>query len=55
MVQVSRIQGHEIYIVLYARLDNSDYQFYWGGLYGLYTNMPPPWLISIQVVGTLNI
>ena len=28
MIQVSCIQGHEIRIVLYARLDGGDYQFY---------------------------
>ena len=28
MVQVSHIQGHEIRVVLYARLDGGDYQFY---------------------------
>ena len=28
IVQVSRIQGHEIHIVLYARLDNGNYRFY---------------------------
>jgi hypothetical protein len=25
---MSRIQGHEIYIVLYALLDGDDYRFY---------------------------
>jgi hypothetical protein len=28
MARVSHIQGHEIRIVLYARLDNSDLFFY---------------------------
>ena len=28
MVQLSRIQGHEIRIVLYARLDGGDCRFY---------------------------
>ena len=28
MIQVSHIQGHEIRLVLYARLDGGDYRFY---------------------------
>ena len=28
MVQVSRIQGHEIHVVSYARLDGGDYLLY---------------------------
>ena len=42
MVQVSRIQGYEIRIALYAHLDSSDFLLYSGRLYGLYTDTLPP-------------
>ena len=41
MIQVSRIQGHEIRIVSYALLDGSDCRFYWCRLRSLYTDAPP--------------
>ena len=42
MIRVSHIQGHEIHIVLYARLDSGDLLLYQSRLRGLYTNAPPP-------------
>ena len=42
MVQVSHIQGHEIRVVLYARLDGGDLLLYRSRLRGLYTDAPPP-------------
>ena len=41
IARVSRIQGHEIRIVLYARLDG-DLLLYRSRLRGLYTDAPPP-------------
>ena len=42
MIQVSHIQGHEIRVVLYARLDGGDLLLYQSRLRGLYTDAPPP-------------
>jgi hypothetical protein len=41
MVQLSRIHGHEIYVVSYAYID-SDYLLYWSRLRGLYTDASFP-------------
>ena len=41
MAQLSCIQRHEIYIVLYALLDSGDPLLYSSRLCSLYTDMPP--------------
>ena len=48
---MSHVQGHEIRIVLHARLDGGDLLLYQSRLHGLYTDAPPPWLVSALQVG----